>query len=85
MIKVTHAAPILTGIIVAAQLIAVGIGPAEGSTTIIVAADVGGLELIGHTLIGLGGEVHPVRSVLAVVNHHIGNGADTLVLECVDH
>ena len=85
MVQVAHSAPVLAGVVVVAQRVAVLGGPGERGTAVIVAADVGRLELIGHALVGLGGEIDPVRDILAVVDHDVGNGADALALEGVDH
>ena len=54
MVKVTRAAPSLTGIVGSRHFIFFCSG-----SSIVVLADVGQSELIGHSLIGLSGEIHP--------------------------
>ena len=85
VVQVTHAAPVLTCIVVVAQRLAVLVSPVQRSPAVIVLADVGREHFIGHPFIHLDGEGHPVVDGLAVVDHHIGDGADTLILKGVDH
>ena len=59
VVQVAHAIPALAGVVVGTELISVGVGPGERGSTVIVAADVGRLHLVGHPIIGLGREVLP--------------------------
>ena len=85
MIKVSHTAPVLAGVVVGADLIAVLFGPFLGCAAIVVSADVGGDHLVGLAFVGLAGEVHPVGEVLTVVDHYVCDSADALLLEGLDH
>ena len=85
VVQVTHSAPVLTGIVVGAQRLSVLGSPIECGTTVIIPTDVGRVQFIGHTLINLSGESHPVVSGLAVVNNDVGNGANAFGLKRVDH
>ena len=85
MVEVAHAVPAFALIVVRREAIAVVVGPCQRLSAIIVADDVGTLHLIGHTLVGLGREIHPVGKILAVIDHHIGNDARTFLLVGIDH
>ena len=80
MVQVAHAVPSLAGIVVT-EGIAVLRSPLLGSAAIIIAADVGRFQFIGHPIVRLLGEVHPVADVLAVIDNHIGDGANAFALE----
>ena len=54
------------------------VGPCQRLSLVIVGTDVGGIHLIGHTLIGFYREIGPTGQRVAVVDDHIGNGADAL-------
>ena len=85
MVQVTHAAPVLTGIVVGTEGLAVLVGPGQRAAAIVVAADVGRFHFIGLALVHLDGEGHPVVDGLAVVDDHVGNRADALILKGIDH
>ena len=85
MVQVAQSAPVLACVIVCAQRLAVLGSPLKRGTAIVVLADVGGLQPVSHTLIHLIGESHPVAGALAMVDDHIGDGADAFTVECADH
>ena len=85
VVQVTQAAPILTTVVVGAQGLAVLVCPCQRGSAVIITADVGGQQFVAHTPIGLSREGHPVVQALAMVDDHIGNGADALAIEGVDH
>ena len=78
MVQVAHAVPALTGIFVRSYLIAI-------RCSLVVRTDVLIRQLIGHPLVGLHREVSPRTHVPAVVDNHVGNGANAFVLERCDH
>ena len=85
VIQVAQAAPVLTAVVVGTQRAAVAVGPVECGAAIVVAADVGGQQAVSRALIGLGRERHPVVDALAVVEDHVGDGADALAVKGADH
>ena len=85
MVEVAHTVPSFAGIVVGAQRIAILRGPSLGLAAIVIGADIGRCHLIGLTVVGLLGEVHPAVQVPAVVDDYIGNGAEACSLEGVDH
>ena len=85
MVQIAHATPVLTGVVVATQRFAVLVCPSKRSAAVIVFTNVGGQHLVSNPFIGLDRKSHPIVDGLAVINHHIGNGADALALERVDH
>ena len=84
VIQVAHTIPTFASVIMGAEAVAVFCCPFLGVASVIVAHDVCRHHLVGHTVIGLSGEIHPVADVLAVVDHHIGNCSDTFFLKCLD-
>ena len=84
VVEVAHAAPSLAFIVVAAQRHAVLCCLCGGGTVIVVGNNIGSLELIGHSFICLCRESPPAIGVV-MVHHNIGNGADTLRLESLNH
>ena len=85
MVQVAQTRPVLATVVVGAQRPAIAGCPIKRRSAVIVTADVGGEQLVGHTLVSLVGESHPVANALAVVDHHIGDGTDALIPEGVDH
>ena len=84
MVKVAHTTPTLAGVLVGGERLAILPRPIQCRPAIIVGTDVGGLQLVGHAFISLAWEVYPIGDVLAVVDDHIGNGSNTILLECLD-
>ena len=85
VVEVTHARPVIAGVFVFAEAIAVGCGPFLGLAAIVVGADVGGEHLVVLTVIGFLGEVNPIGDIAAVVDDDIGDGAESEGLEGLDH
>ena len=85
VVEVTHAGPVIAGVFVFAEAIAVGCGPFLGLAAIVVGADVGGEHLVVLTVIGFLGEVNPIGDIAAVVDDDIGDGAESEGLEGLDH
>ena len=84
MVEVAHSAPVCSGIIVAAELIAVFVSPFFGFASVIVGADVGGFHLVSYALVGFHREIHPVGYIFAMVDNHVGDGSDAVILEGLD-
>ena len=84
VVEVAHAAPVLARVVVARQGHAL-LGSLRGRcAAVVVGANVGRGHCVGHAVVGLGGEGEPVAGRLAVVDHHVGNGAYALALERAD-
>ena len=87
VVEVAHAIPVVARVILVAetQLRTLADSPVVGATTIIVVADVGRIHAVGRALVCLYREVGPAGEGIAVVDDHIGNGANALALEGLDH
>ena len=85
MVEVAHATPVLARVVVGTQAIAILVGPAQCRSSVVVPADVGRLQLVSHTIVSLSGEVHPVAHIATVVDDHVANGTEPLLLEGADH
>ena len=84
MVKVAHAVPSFSGIIIVWEWVAVGVSPVQRLSVVIVVNDVRWFQLIGHSVVCLGREIHPVAHIPTVIDDYICNGADTVGFECTD-
>ena len=87
MVEIAQSGKIFACIIIAAQLVAIILGPVLSSTAIIISNDVCRIHLIGLTVIrvGLCREIHPIGDISAVVYHNVCNCQQALILESVYH
>src|SRR3712207_1029189 len=96
MVDVAHAGPSAAVVIVASEThIVLGClrsrYPFGGRSAIavlgvpvVIGHDVGGMELVSYVFIRFLGEVPPARSLM-MVDNHVGNGEQSLILESLDH
>ena len=84
VVKVTLAAPVLAGVEVGTQRLAL-LQVLGRLAAVIIAADVLAGHQVGLAVVGLLHKVGPVGRVLAVVDNNVGDGADAVILEGLDH
>ena len=77
MVQVAHAVPSLASVLVGSHLMSIAGG-------LVVGADVVVGHLVGYALVGLSREVGPRGEAAAVVDDHVGDGLDAVVLEGLD-
>ena len=87
VVKVAHAVPVVARVFIAAEanLWCLFVSPCQSSSLVIITADVGRIHLVGSAFISFCGEVGPAGERVAMIDYHIGYGADALALEGADH
>ena len=87
MVEVAHAVPVVARIFIAAEanLWCLFVSPCQSSSLVIITADVCGIHLVGSAFICFCGEVGPAGERFAMIDYHVGYGADALALEGADH